>query len=249
MHPRSAPPVVARLPLHATVVRRLRERQVPLQPGSDEDAEIFESRIETELMTLFRDEGDDAAFQALYDYTRGRLLIWIAGLLGSRRASPDPLEILQDSYVNIYRYARSFRNDDPRSFRVWSRTIAGNLVRRARQPRAVRSFDNLPEGRLEPVDLRVSPAEAMVHEEEAGRTARAWLIVLLQYAAAYERLSPRDRLALDMIEVQGLSYAEAGARLRVGLSNMKMIMFRSRRRIRALIAQRFDDSIAERVSA
>jgi hypothetical protein len=30
---------------------------------------------------------------------------------------------------------------------------------------------------------------------------------------------------------------------------MKMIMFRSRRRIRSLIAQRFEFSVAERVSA
>jgi RNA polymerase sigma factor (sigma-70 family) len=246
---RSAPLVATRLPLHAPVLRRLRRRGVTLQATSEDAGELFESRLETELMALFRDEGDDAAFQALYDYTRGRMLIWIAGLLGSRRAAPDPLEILQDTYVNIYRYARSFRNEDPRSFRVWSRTIAGNLVRRARQPSAARSFDDLPQGRSEPVDQRVSPAEALVHEEEAGRTARAWLIVLLQYAAAYERLSARDREALDMIEVQGLSYAEAGARLKVGLSNMKMIMFRSRRRIRSLIAQRFDSSMAQRVSA
>jgi hypothetical protein len=79
---------------------------------------LFESRLETELMALFRDEGDDAAFQALYDYTRGRMLVWIAGLLGSRRSAPDPHEILQDTYVNIYRYARSFRNEDARSFRA-----------------------------------------------------------------------------------------------------------------------------------
>lgn len=61
------------------------------------------------------------------------------------------------------------------------------------------------------------------------------MILLLHYAAAWEKLSTRDRAALEMIEVQGLSYAEAGRRLKVGRSNMKMIMFRSRKRIRTLI--------------
>lgn len=238
-----------RLPLHAPILRRLKRRKVSLVLEAGGDPELFESRIETELMALFRDEGDESAFQALYDYSRGRMLIWIAGLLGARRPGPDPLEILQDAYVNIYRYARSFRNEEPKSFRVWSRTIVGNLVRRASKPSAARSFDDLPEGRSEPVDRRVSPADALVHDEDARSTGRAWMIVLLQYAAAFERLSERDRRALQMIEVEGLSYAEAGAQLRVGTSNMKMIMFRSRRRIRSMISARFETSVAARVSA
>jgi RNA polymerase sigma factor (sigma-70 family) len=194
-------------------------------------------------MAMFRDERDEAAFQALYDYARARLLVWIASLIGPRRREPDPLEVLQDAFVNIYRYAGTFRDEDVRSFRVWSRTIAGNLVRRARQPRIARSLDALPEGVGEPVDTGASPAEELVRGEDARAMARAWLIVLLQYAAAYEKLSTRDRLALDMIEVQGLSYAEAGKRLRVGVSNMKMIMFRSRRRIRAIISQRLSMAV------
>jgi DNA-directed RNA polymerase specialized sigma24 family protein len=237
MSPYSLPEPL-RLPLNASVLRRLRNRGVSLKLEEDEDEKHFESRIETALMALFRDERDENAFQALYDYSRGQLLVWVQNLIGPRRREPDPLEVLQDAYVNIYRYAGSFRDEDTRSFRVWSRTIVGNLVRRARQPRLARSLDALPEGISEPVDRRASPAEELVRGEDVRSMARAWLTVLLQYAAAYDRLSARDKLALDMIEVQGLSYAEAGARLCVGNSNMKMIMFRSRRRIRALISER-----------
>ncbi len=229
---------VRRLPLDASVLRRLRNRGVSLELTPGEDSERFEARLETALMALFRDERDEGAFQALYDYARARLLLWVAGLIGPRRRDPDPLEILQDAFVNIYRYAGTFRDEEARSFRVWSRTIVGNLVRRSRQPRPARSLDALPDGVAEPVDRSASPAEALVRGEDERAMSRAWLIVLLQYAAAYEGLSTRDRIALDMIEVQGLSYAEAGRRLRVGISNMKMIMFRSRRRIRALISQR-----------
>jgi RNA polymerase sigma factor (sigma-70 family) len=229
-----------RLPSNAPILRRLQDRGVSMRPLPDEDAEHFESRVETALMALFRDEGGESAFQALHDYASGRLLSWIAGLIGHRRGL-DPLEVLQDAFVNIYRYAKGFRDDGPRSFRVWSRTIVGNLIRRARTHDGAKSLDALPEGVSEPSDRRAGPIDALTEDEDRRSMTNAWLIVLLQYAAAYERLAPRDRLALDLIEVQGLSYAQAGARLKVGLSNMKMIMFRSRRRIRSQIARQFEE--------
>lgn len=231
------------------VLRRLRERGVVLEAQPGAEGESQEGRIETALMALFRDEGDEGAFAALYEFTRARLLAWITSLTGSKRGAPDPLEILQDAYVNIYRYARSFRDEEPRSFRVWSRTIVGNLVRRARQGPRTRSLDAFPEGGEEPADPRVDPADALVRAEDEHAAVGAWTIVLLQYAAAYEHLSARDRRALELIEVQGLSYAEAGGHLGVGLSNMKMIMFRSRRRIRAMMAKNFESRIATRVPA
>lgn len=244
MSPISSSRVRPRLPVSVPVLRRLRAREVDLEPRPDETADVFEARMETALMALFRDERIEEHFQALYDYARGALLDWILGLCSDRGRSADPLEVLQDAFVNAYRYASGFRDDEPRSFRVWSRTIAGNLVRRQASTRARGAWSALPEGGDEPVDRHCGPSDEASEREEVRITAAAWLYVLLQYAAAYEQLSPRDRLALELIEVQGLSYAEAGRRLRVGMSNMKMIMFRSRRRIRVLIerqlASRFD---------
>jgi len=249
MHPSTLGSGVRRSTLPIPTASRLHRRGVALGPLDGEDLDRCDARLDTELMALFRDEGDEQAFAALYEHSRARLLSWVFSLAGARPGDPDPREILQDAYVNIYRYARSFRNEDAKSFRVWSRTIVGNLVRRARQRARVRPLSDLPEGSAEPVDHRASPAETLVHEEDARATARAWMIVLLQYAAAYERLSERDRLALELIEIQGLSYADAGAQLKVGPSNMKMIMFRSRRRIRAQIARCFEVSLAGRISA
>lgn len=235
-------PHAVRLPLDVSIVRRLEQRGLRLDPQPGEDSATAEARVETALMTLFRDERDEASFAALYDYSRGALLVWIAGLTGASQRGIDPLEVLQDAFVNIYRYAGGFRDQEARSFRVWSRTIVGNLVRRARHVPTVRSLQVLAERGPEPVDPHVSPADELVRGEDLRSIEEAWLIVLLQYAAAYERLSARDRLALDLVEVQGLSYGEACERLHVGLSNMKMILFRSRRRIRTWIARRLDES-------
>jgi RNA polymerase sigma-70 factor (ECF subfamily) len=225
-----------RLPHHAVAVRHLIERGVPIDPLSEESPEDCEARLETALMAAFRDSGRQDGFEALYEYARGPLLAWIVSLAGRRR-EVDPAEVLQDTFVNVYRYAQSFRDDGPRSFRVWSRTIAGNLIRRTRAPRGRCSLQAMPEGLQEPGDGRAGPPEELALGEEGSNLARAWLLLLARYAAAYERLAPRDRRALEMVELEDLPYSEACRRLGVGLSNLKMILFRARRRMRAAMAQ------------
>jgi RNA polymerase sigma factor (sigma-70 family) len=235
MHRSSAAPCAVLCRANVSILRQLQIRRVLVRPAAGESEEEFRCRLETAVMALFRDGHDEPAFEALYELTRESLLDWISGLLHARCAA-DPLEILQDTFVNIYRYAASFRDEQPRSFRVWSRTIAGNLVRRRSRRSREPSWHSLPAGVHEPVDQRQGPPGLLLCDEQTRCVLGAWMIVLSQYASAYRQLCARDRMALDLIEVQGLSYSQAGARLCVGLSNMKMIMFRARRRLRARIA-------------
>src|SRR6185369_8018497 len=86
---------------------------------------------ETELMVRFRERRGPEEFQALYDGTRAGLLAWIAGQVRLRGLTDDPVDLLQDTFVNIYRYPRGFRDERASSFRVWSRRIATNVCRRA----------------------------------------------------------------------------------------------------------------------
>ncbi|MFT5287367.1 MAG: DNA-directed RNA polymerase specialized sigma24 family protein, partial [Planctomycetota bacterium] len=50
-------------------------------------------------------------------------------------------------------------------------------------------------------------------------------------------LRPRDQRALHLVEVEERSYIEAGEILGVGRSNMKMIIFRARKRMAASMAK------------
>ncbi len=186
-------------------------------------------------MTLFRDTRTEEAFEALYVRASKSLLAWIGHLLDGRGQTSDPLEVLQDTFVNIYRYAAGFRDEGGNTFRAWARTIAANVVRRNRRRARSISLQAMTAEVGEPADERGGPEHAAIVTEQRAELRRAWTILLLHYAAAWEKLGPRDRAALELIEVQGLSYAEAGRRLKVGRSNMKMIMFRSRKRIRAHI--------------
>jgi RNA polymerase sigma-70 factor (ECF subfamily) len=220
--------------LPSNVAKALAARGVLLGPLADEKREDCDRRLETALMALFRDRRDEASYEALYLRSRRMLLAWILHLVGGRAQGCDPIEVLQDTYVNVYRYAGGFRDEGANSFRGWVRTIAANVVRRARGRREL-SLEAMPEAGRQVPDDCPGPEQSVLVEEEQDQVKRAWVLLLLHYARAYQHLSPRDRQALHMVEVDGLSYAEAGARLRVGRSNMKMIMFRSRKRIRSHI--------------
>ncbi len=220
--------------LPPSVTQALVDRRVAVISAAGESEEERNRRLETSLMALFRDQRLEAAYEALYLRTRSMLLAWIVHLLGKGGPGADPVELLQDTYVNVYRYAGGFRDEGKNSFRGWARTIAANVVRRSRRRRGL-SLDAMPEGGLEVADGGCGPDQTALVAEQRDELKRAWLVLLLHYAAAYDKLSPRDKRALHLVEVDGLTYVEAGERLGVGRSNMKMIMFRSRKRIRAHI--------------
>lgn len=222
---------LGRLAPWSAVLRTLEDRGVRLAPLPEEDAEAVENRIGTRLMALFRDERTEESFEALYAFSRPAVLHWIRGLLHRGLSHLDPAELLQDTFVNVFRYPSAFREEHAGSFRVWVRTIAGNIVRRASTPRTRLSFQELPEGLQEPEDRRENPANHALAGEQARRLRAAWMLFLCHYGRAWRELSQRDRRTLYLVEVEGLSYEEAGRILDVGRSNMKMIVFRSRKRI------------------
>lgn len=199
-------------------------------PCRGETPDQYENRIGTALMALYRDTRDTAIFEALYSFTSTSVQSWILSLLGREPVALDPAEVLQDTFVNVYRYPGAFREDHGGSFRVWVRTIAGNVVRRGSRKRGRAQPQELQDGQ-EFEDHRAGPVQTLQDEDETQRLKRAWMLFLVLYAEAWKELGQRDRQTLHLVEVEGLSYQEAGRVLAVGRSNMKMIVFRSRKRL------------------
>ena len=239
--PRATPSLASKWP---AVAVRLRERGFAVDLHAEETSEEYENRLGTALMALYRDTRDSMAFEALHTLTGPSVLQWIRSLIGREPVNVDPAEVLQDTFVNVYRYPGAFRDDHRGSFRVWVRTIAGNVVRRAALSRARNAERELAEP-TELVDQTRGPAQAILEEDESERLRKAWVLLLCYYAQAWKELSQRDRRTLHLVEVEGLSYQEAGRILSVGRSNMKMIVFRARKRIRAQIALSLEPSRAE----
>src|SRR5262245_640462 len=99
--------------------RELQRRGISTQREERESGEEYEGRGSTALMALYRDTRDADAFAALYSFAGPGVLQWIRSLLGRELAHLDPAEILQDTFVNVYRYPAAFRPEHPGSFRVW----------------------------------------------------------------------------------------------------------------------------------
>ncbi|MCC7012287.1 MAG: sigma-70 family RNA polymerase sigma factor [Planctomycetes bacterium] len=228
-----------------TLETELLARGVLLEARPDETEDQAEDRIDTELMALFRDTGRRDVFDALYEHAQARVLSWLRWVVREQQARLDPGDLLQDTFVNVYRYAAGFRDEHGGSFRSWVRTIAANVVRRARVATPRRWISGTSELAPELPDTSSGPPLRAVHGEDTRRLCGAWVIFLQHYALAYAALSARDRLALALVEVQGLSYAETGKQLGVGPSNMKMIMLRARRRLQQRMRAAMGETLSE----
>jgi len=198
----------------------------------------------TALMARYRDSRAPGDFEELYRATFDSVMIWVRSLLRQGPAHLEAHELVQDTFVNVYRYPGSFRDEHDGSFRVWVRTIAGNVVRRARGKLPREGHAELPEGGLEPADSRCGPAVQADLLESGARLGAAWPLLLAAYHNAWSSLSPRDREALHLVEVTGLSYADASELLGVRASNMKMIVFRARQRLYARLRGLFAPAAA-----
>lgn len=211
---------------------------------------LAEGRRETALMVEFQARRDHSAFESLYRAAAPALLTWIQRLHSQRRDGGDPRETLQDTFLNIYRYAGSFKPAAPGGFRAWARTIAGNALRRSRRVNAGRTalLGDLGESAPEPADLRLEPSAAVSLVELSTSTRSGLALVLLQYAICLQQLSERDQLALQMVEVEGRSYAEVGAALGTERSNTKMVVFRARKRLQGLVNASLDGPIERRAA-
>ena len=192
-------------------------------------------------MLAFQRDRSERSFDELYRATAPGLLSWIEQLHAQRRLAADPLDTLQDTFVNVHRYAGTFQSERAGGFRAWARTIASNALRRARRRPQTAGvlFSELGDNVPEPADAAAGPFRAARFAEDSARVDAGYTLLLLQYAAAFETLGPRDREALHMVEVEGKTYAEVGSALGVGRSNTKMIVFRARKRLRAAIGVAF----------
>ena len=67
--------------------------------------------------------------------------------------------------------------------------------------------------------------------EDAAALDRTYVLYLQLYLAHFARLSPRERMALTMVEVDGMPYRGVAAALGIRPENLKMVVFRSRQKI------------------
>lgn len=210
--------------------------------GSERSSESVRDALSTQLMELFRLHRSRACFGLLYELNSHHLQQQVASRLRRYQSKADPGDVLQEVFVNIYRYPHRFNSEREDAFRVWTATIVRNTVLKhlrslGRSGRAEVPIEDLPEL---PEVAAQSPLRGVIEQESEQECHRVYLTYLHLYLRFYSMLSERERRAIHLVEVDGLSYREAARELEIKLENLKMVIFRARRKIHRSMRRVFD---------
>jgi RNA polymerase sigma-70 factor (ECF subfamily) len=206
------------------------------------DPELRRDQVSTRLMEAFRLHHSRAAFACLYELNAAQLYQQVASRLRRYRCRADALDVLQEVFFNVYRYPHRFNCERDDAFRVWTATIVRNTVLKhlrslSRSGRGEVALDEL----TEPKDVTAAePVRDVIEDESAQECKRVFLNYLYLYLRFYEMLSEREQRAIQMVEVEGRSYREAAGALGIKLENLKMVIFRARRKIHRSMRRVFE---------
>jgi RNA polymerase sigma factor (sigma-70 family) len=189
-------------------------------------------QLNNALMDHYRVFSSVPAFTLLFELNTRPFSLIAARIMRMTSSRADLGDILQETFLAIYRYPSRFCPDQPNAFRNWSYSIIRNTVYRhlhadGREGIPVDLFaDLLPDERAR------SPVTESEDAESDVTCQRVYLLLLALYVEIHDHhLKPRDRQALQLVEVQRLPYADAARLMGVRLENFKMIVCRARKKI------------------
>ncbi len=191
--------------------------------------------ISTTLMDCFHRGGDPKVFALLFELNQPSFLATIQAKLRRSTNCVDAHDVLQEVFLNIYRYPNRFLVERPDSFRSWGHRIVRNALlkqlKASSRDARVASIDLEDSGSQWEDPRARTPAHVAEDAESAVRVNHAFLLYLNLYLAQFERLTAKEKHALTLVEIDGATYKQAAAALGLRLENLKMVIFRGRRKI------------------
>ncbi len=209
---------------------------------SERTSESVRDAISTRLMEVFKGDRSRGCFGLLYELNGQHLHAQVCGRLRRYASRADGGDVLQEVFFNVYRYPHRFNSAREDAFRVWSAMIVRNTVLKhlrslSRGGRAEVAFDDIPD---QAAPGAVSPISDAIESESRVECVKVYLTYLQLYLKFYAMLSEREQLALRLVEVENKSYRDAAAQLEIKLENLKMVIFRARRKIHRSMKRVFE---------
>jgi RNA polymerase sigma-70 factor (ECF subfamily) len=189
-----------------------------------DDSEVCVELEDSQLVARSR-EGDLAAFNVIVERYQAQVLSVAWRVVGTRASAED---ITQETFISAYRAIGKFRGG---SLRAWLFRIASNLGVDFLRSSKRRPEDSLDQS-LEPPAFQVAsgdetPEQAALRGELGGEIQKAIL-----------SLPDDQRVALLLIDVQGLSYDEAAEATGASVDTVKSRLSRARGKVRDILVKR-----------
>jgi RNA polymerase sigma-70 factor, ECF subfamily len=161
--------------------------------------------------------GDMDAFEQIYRAASG-FVYSVALRVTNRRQEAQ--EVTQDVFIKIYHSLENFEFRS--SFKTWAYRITVNTALNAckkisREERGRQDLDSVIDTQIASVDTKKE-----ILDKEAAGQARAELDVLLR------SLNPDQRACIVLREIEGLSYEEIAASLKVNINTVRTRLKRAR---------------------
>lgn len=224
------------------VAKLERKRMLGILDDPERTTDSIRDAVSTRLMEVFRLKTSRASFGLLYELNSQHLVAQVANCLRRYGSKTDPRDVLQEVFFNVYRYPHRFNAEREDAFRVWSAMIVRNTVLKhlrsqGRGGRVEVPFEDLSD---QPEPRMATPLGGVIEQESDAECGRVYLTYLHLYLQFYSMLSERERKAIHMVEVEECSYREAAEALEIKLENLKMVIFRARRKIHRSMRRVFD---------
>lgn len=207
--------------------------------------------VSTTLMGVYSKTLSKEAFALIYELNHDDFLRLTYHHLKRSYYHVDAADVLQEVFFNVFRYPHNFKPERKSAFRNWTHSIIRNTAlkhsRRAQRNHAttlngISRIDD-DEMQLDFADDRaINPLEHSAEHEETEDLVRAWRLYLHYYLHAYRCLTPREKRVLYLVEVDNLPYREAADKVEVRVENLKMMVFRARRKIFTIMKRKFQTS-------
>ena len=157
-------------------------------------------------------DGDRAAQRELFHNLKNAVHHTLFRILGANR---DIEDLVQDAFLEIFRALPSFRGDS--SLGRWAQTIATRTAYLAIERR-----------KPTPVDLEVVEDEIVDRDPDAHRIALARQAAR-RLSAALDRIDAKQRIAVALAVIDGLSLAEVANLTESSVVAVKTRVWRARR--------------------
>ncbi len=173
-----------------------------------------------ERLVLEAQSGDQQAFAEIVEVTSPAIFALCFRLSGNEH---DARDIMQDTYLRVYRSLGSFRSQS--SLTTWIYRIAANcasthLAKRQRRDLTVFELDESSVGNLAGSDRELDPVLVSESSEERGRLVRE-----------LERLPFSLRSVIVLGDVYDLPHEEIAKELQISRAAVKVRLHRARRRL------------------